>query len=70
MVFRTSLLLGVAVAMTACSGPEPAAPQATPARAETVFDPQAHSIDRAKGVQQTVDAQAAERRRQLEAAEK
>jgi hypothetical protein len=71
MAFRTSLVLvGMAVAVTACGGSEPPAPQAKPARKETVFDPLTSTLDRAKGVQQTVDEQAAEQRRKLEAAEK
>ena len=36
---------------------------------ETVFDPLTSTIDRAEGVQQTVDEQAAEQRRQIEEAE-
>ncbi|HEY7670735.1 MAG TPA: hypothetical protein VIC71_00845 [Gammaproteobacteria bacterium] len=36
---------------------------------ETVFDPLTSTIDRAEGVQQTVDEQAAEQRRRIEEAE-
>jgi hypothetical protein len=43
---------------------EPAAPR------PTVFDPLTSTIDRAEGVQQTVDAQAAEQRRRIEEAER
>jgi hypothetical protein len=73
------LVLAVALILSGCGGsPEPqqrtAAPEsqqsaAAPKR-ETVFDPLVGTIDRAKGVQQTVDDQAAERRRQIEEAER
>ena len=43
-----------------------ARPQAE--RRETVFDPWIGTIDRAKGVQNTVDDQAAEQRRKIEEA--
>jgi hypothetical protein len=39
-----------------------------PERRETVFDPWIGTIDRAKGVQSTVDDQAAEQRRKIEEA--
>jgi hypothetical protein len=39
-----------------------------PERRETVFDPWVGTIDRAKGVQSTVDEQAAEQRRKIEEA--
>jgi hypothetical protein len=70
MTFKSSLLLAaLAVALTACGSAE-APPQAKPQRKETVFDPLTSTIDRAKGVQQTVDDQAAEQRRKIEAATK
>ena len=47
--------------------PPPTA-QKAPERRETVFDPWVGTIDRAKGVQNTVDAQAAEQRRKIEEA--
>jgi hypothetical protein len=37
---------------------------------ETVFDPWVETIDRARGVQRTIDEAEAERRRQLEEAER
>jgi hypothetical protein len=37
---------------------------------ETVFDPLTSTIDRAEGVQQTVDEHAAEQRRRIEEAER
>ena len=47
---------------------QPAAAQKAPERRETVFDPWVGTIDRAKGVQNTVDDQAAEQRRKIEEA--
>jgi hypothetical protein len=40
------------------------------AQRETVFDPLTSTIDRAEGVQQTVDEHAAEQRRRIEEAER
>jgi hypothetical protein len=59
-------------ALAACgsSAPPPAEEAAQPERAPTVFDPLVETIDRAKGVQATVDEQAAEQRRRLEEAER
>jgi hypothetical protein len=48
-------------------GPAESAPS-RPERRETVFDPLLGTIDRAKGVQNTVDDQAAEQRRKIEEA--
>jgi hypothetical protein len=72
------LALTLASFVTGCGGsaappaatakaPPPAAQQA-PERRETVFDPWVGTIDRAKGVQSTVDEQAAEQRRRIEEA--
>ena len=47
---------------------QPAVAQKTPERRETVFDPWVGTIDRAKGVQNTVDDQAAAQRRKIEEA--
>jgi hypothetical protein len=47
---------------------QPAAVQKAPERRETVFDPWVGTIDRAKGVQNTVDDQAAEQRRKIDEA--
>jgi hypothetical protein len=44
------------------------AAQKAPERRETVFDPWVGTIERAKGVQNTVDEQAAEQRRKIEEA--
>ena len=65
----------VLLALAGCGGSdEPAAqPAARPepeAVRPTVFDPLISTIGRAEGVQQTVDAQAAEQRRRLEEAER
>jgi predicted lipoprotein len=67
---QTSVLAMLAVALVACGSPPPPAEPARPVKQETVFDPLTNTLDRAKGVQQTVDEQAAEQRRRLEAAEK
>lgn len=61
----------VVVALGGCSqSSEPEQPVEPVARRETVFDPMTSTIGRAQGVQQTVDEQAAEQRRQIEAAER
>jgi hypothetical protein len=70
---RALILVVFSMLVTACGGSsEPSSPAASadaPKR-ETVFDPLVGTLDRAKGVQQTVDEQAAEQRRKLEEAEK
>jgi hypothetical protein len=71
MTLRSSLLLvALAMVLTACGGAQPPAEERPPQRKQTVFDPLTSTLDRAKGVQQTVDDQAAEQRKKLEAAEK
>jgi hypothetical protein len=65
----------LALLLAGCGGAEPPAerasePAAPPVRRETVFDPLTSTIDRAEGVQQTLDAQAAEQRRRIEEAER
>ncbi len=70
---RALIVLGLSIAAAACGGPsEPSAPDssADAPKRETVFDPLVGTLDRAKGVQQTVDQQAAEQRRKLEELEK
>ena len=72
------LALTLATFVTGCGGSaqpsgdtakaEPAAAQKAAERRETVFDPWVGTIDRAKGVQNTVDDQAAEQRRKIEEA--
>jgi hypothetical protein len=66
------VLVAIACVVGACSAAnEPTERAATPEpapRRETVFDPLTSTIDRAEGVQQTVDEQAAEQRRRIEEA--
>jgi hypothetical protein len=70
MKLKICALLGL-LATAGCTSSEPPSeePQET-ARTETVFDPLVGTIDRARGVQQTIDDQAAERRRQIEEQER
>lgn len=71
MTFKLSFLLAVlVVALTACGSSPPPPQEQKPQRKESVFDPWTGTIDRAKGVQQTVDDQAAEQRKKIEAAER
>ena len=66
---RKAYLLAVVLIVAGCGGSEePAQPDKPAARRETVFDPLTSTIDRAEGVQQTVDEQAAAQRRQIEEA--
>ena len=60
------------ISCVGCGGDPPAddAPAANGGRRETVFDPLVGTIDRAKGVQTTLDDQAAELRRRVEEAER
>jgi hypothetical protein len=61
----------VVLLLVGCGGQsEPADPPLEPPPRPTVFDPLTSTIDRAQGVQQTVDQQAAEQRRRLEDAER
>ena len=65
------LMLTAVLVLAACGGAGPPEEPAEPAEARgTVFDPLTSTIDRAQGVQQTLDAQAAEQRRRLEEAER
>ena len=65
------ILSVVAAALVGCGqAPEPELRAEPAARRETVFDPMTSTIGRAQGVQQTVDEQAAEQRRKIEAAER
>jgi hypothetical protein len=76
MRFVAALWCATALALTlaACGGSEPegraAERRETAPRRETVFDPLTSTIERAEGVQQTVDQQAAEQRRRIEDAER
>lgn len=77
MTAKPWLAFTVVLLVAGCgsSSPPPAAETAKkpadtaqPERRETVFDPWIGTIDRAKGVQSTVDEQAAEQRRKIEEA--
>jgi len=66
---RKAYVLAVALVVAGCgASDEPAQPEQPATRRETVFDPLTSTIDRAEGVQQTVDEQAAAQRRQIEEA--
>ena len=71
MRFRFVVASAVVAALVGCgAAPEPEQPAEPAARRETVFDPMTSTIGRAQGVQQTLDAQAAEQRRKIEDAER
>jgi hypothetical protein len=66
-----AVLTVVVAALVGCGqAPEPEQTAEPAARRETVFDPMTSTIGRAQGVQQTLDAQAAEQRKRIEAAER
>ena len=66
---KACVLAAIVLVVAGCGAPEePAEPEPAPPRRETVFDPLTSTIDRAEGVQQTVDEQAAEQRRRIEEA--
>lgn len=68
---RFWFLSAVVIALSACGESPPAEQPAAPAAPRpTVFDPLTSTIDRAEGVQQTVDDQAAEQRKRIEEAER
>jgi hypothetical protein len=66
---RLAGLVGLTLAAVACTPAEPPSEKPAP-RAETVFDPLVETVDRARGVQQTIDDGAAERRRRIEEQER
>ena len=69
MSLRAAILIATVVVIGGCGGSEePVQHEAPAARRETVFDPLTSTIDRAEGVQQTVDEQAAQQRRQIDQA--
>jgi hypothetical protein len=72
MAWKACVLVAIASAIAGCGGDDPAdrAVEREPERRESVFDPLTSTIDRAEGVQQTVDEQAAEQRRRIEDAER
>jgi hypothetical protein len=73
MALKTCVLAAIVLTIVGCGGSEEPAVQASErappaARRETVFDPLTSTIGRAEGVQQTVDDEAAEKRRRIEEA--
>ncbi|WP_257388479.1 hypothetical protein [Tahibacter caeni] len=59
-MIRTTLLAAALLALAACAAEDkPAAQQTPPARQPTVVDPQLQALQKAKAVQDTVDAQKA-----------
>ena len=65
---KVSIVL-VCLFLTACGGSSEEAPREA-TQQPTLFDPLTDTLDRASGVQDTLDDAAAERRRQLEEAER
>lgn len=68
MRIETALL--AALFLAGCGGAQAPPETAAPEPRATVFDPLVGTLERAEGVQQTVDDQAAELRRRLEEAER
>ena len=64
------LAIAAMLLVAGCGGssPPPSDSAKQPERRESVFDPWIGTIDRAKGVQSTVDEQSAEQRRKIEEA--
>jgi hypothetical protein len=67
---KQALSLVIVLMLAGCGGSELAETPPEPERRPTVFDPLTGTLDRAQGVQQTLDAQAAEQRRRIEDAER
>jgi hypothetical protein len=67
---RLWLSTTLAIVLSACGAPPAEKPAETAPPRPTVFDPLTSTVGRAQGVQQTVDEQAAEQRRRIEAAER
>jgi hypothetical protein len=71
MPLKLTLVSVIAFTVAGCGGSVPAEPPSEPAESRgSVFDSLTGTIDRAEGVQQTVDQQAAEQRRRIEDAER
>ncbi|GMV30216.1 MAG: hypothetical protein AMXMBFR59_23410 [Rhodanobacteraceae bacterium] len=56
---RAPVLAVILLALAGCAGDDPPAPQAPPPKPTTVIDPQLKALERAKAVQDQVDAQKA-----------
>jgi hypothetical protein len=69
MRFKALLML-LAAGLAGCGGSGPPAASEPKEPQPTVFDPLTDTIERAQGVQRTVDAQAAELRKRVEEAER
>jgi hypothetical protein len=73
MAWKPCVLVAIAWVIGGCGGGDEPAERGADReteRRESVFDPLTSTIDRAEGVQQTVDGQAAEQRRRIEDAER
>lgn len=68
IAFVIAAMMGIAGCGSADTGGDVA--DAEPARESSAFDPLVQSLDRAEGVQQTIDEQAAAQRRRIEEAER
>jgi hypothetical protein len=64
-----ALRLLIFLGLAACTDRAPEETAREPARDPSVFDPMISTIDRAQGVEQTLQDSAADRRRQIEEAE-
>jgi hypothetical protein len=69
MLERWTLLLAV-LFIQACSSEQPPNPPPGPAPAKTVFDPLTQQMDKARGVQSTVDQGAANTQKAIDAQER
>lgn len=72
---RYGFIIGALLVVAGCGGSESgngsaSEPAAERAERPTVFDPLVQSLERAEGVQQTIDDRAAEQRRRLEEAQR
>jgi len=67
---KHALCCAIVLMVAGCGSSEPAAPVERSEPRPTVFDPLTGTLDRAAGVQQTLDQQAAEQRRRIEDAER
>jgi len=73
MKAKACWIVSALLLLSGCGGSEPPAVESAPVKSEprqTVFDPWIGTMDRAKGVQNTVDDQSAELRRRVDEAER